>query len=1180
MSQGFRDFVPPWKVDQIMGGDLASAGVYAPFRVGEYLPGPGPDFVSAVDAMQIADAEAATRRLNGLYYQAAYNDTFELPVRFKLTRKSVPFVTGGRWNWPAQGPIRRHRVMVVGKHPVTEDISARKNLVGPTGIELRRILTELGVDWTDWYVTNVVRHSHLSPAGGGLEANWVKNCIPLLMHELQQVRPDFVLLLGGEAVKALLGGRGKAGVTFAQARMQATDLEIPLPDGTVHVAKACACYHPSFTLKAPEKTPELIADLRKFAKFLKGDKFETIDTNVSHVLVTRHSELKNLVDFILTLPPAQRDMIAVDAEWQGDYPSEPGAYVRTVQFSWASRCAAIVRLHSAGGQPAFEGGIEAAVHELKRLMKTTDDRHVRIVGHFLNADMPWLLSLGLDIRREFEVAAWPDGEYLPGAQPAWEMTRHFGGIDTIVAAHSCEETQELKLEALGSSLLGVHRYDKKLQAWKKEELKKKNLKNDELEGYGDCPDEILEGEPIGELTLFGQPVKDSYGGFDADVTRRLADYYNGVGGGPGALDHDRFGNSSREAFWRTMWAYPAFGECHMVGIGVNTQAADDLANHYRTSADLLLAEFRARTHWPEFNVNSSIHKVEFLFGEEYTSKKNKLTGEPIRTRPEQDNDREEGVCLRLQPYKTTGKRAKLWNKVTSRQQQDYYSVSADKEVISVLADGQPLVGLLRDILKLAQLSKTVLRPETSLTVKKKVKTKLPYTEENQEKYKNLYKKKCPCMLGTVELETPCKCGIRTIEVEVPNPKVRRVHVLDDDEGHGYDGGIFRWIQSDGRVRSQFFPIKETGRASSARPALQNWSKSLEEAYKRIFKEELYRVILQGREYSLPMRSILQARPGYVLVDCDYTGAELAIAAWMSGDPTMIEHVRRNNLDESDPDYFDIHSSVAVRAFRLTVPAGQLTDEKLAKKLKVKLGSSYAEVLKAEVGAPLPFSKFALALIGQVALRVAAKRVIFGKLYGQQAESMARKIREEGVEITVEQAAVIDRAIDDQYPLCARYFGDAAARPGQFGFLQTCFGRHRRFMPTIDEQIAAAQSREAMNFPMQGSVADAMQTAMGHLYRYRRENGMEDAYTINLQVHDAIVLEVAVEHLDRVVDEVLPVCMSDRVTIWPTDHSGKRKPGGPFHLKAPPADVFERWSVPLNPADCERLGISSRYATSA
>jgi len=99
----------------------------------------------------------------------------------------------------------------------------------------------------------------------------------------------------------------------------------------------------------------------------------------------------------------------------------------------------------------------------------------------------------------------------------------------------------------------------------------------------------------------------------------------------------------------------------------------------------------------------------------------------------------------------------------------------------------------------------------------------------------------------------------------------------------------------------------------------------------------------GSAYPGPLRSILCAPPGYVLVESDYIGAELFAMAMLSGDPTMLEHARRNQLSEDDPDFYDIHSNVAVLAFSL----------------------------------PCEPTKAGLASIGKKHLRVLSKSVLFG-----------------------------------------------------------------------------------------------------------------------------------------------------------------------------------------------------------
>ena len=122
----------------------------------------------------------------------------------------------------------------------------------------------------------------------------------------------------------------------------------------------------------------------------------------------------------------------------------------------------------------------------------------------------------------------------------------------------------------------------------------------------------------------------------------------------------------------------------------------------------------------------------------------------------------------------------------------------------------------------------------------------------------------------------------------------------------------------------------------------------------------------------------------------------------------------------------------------------------------------------------------------------------------------------------------------------------------------------------------------MNFGMQAAVGDAMKTALGNfmVYRdfYKSENpGTTNMYYTLLEIHDACVLEVPIHSLEWVVDEVVPLCMSELVPITPRRLDGTLVDVSPYRLSTPPPDVFERWSVPLTTDDCDRLSIAHRFA---
>ena len=65
--------------------------------------------------------------------------------------------------------------------------------------------------------------------------------------------------------------------------------------------------------------------------------------------------------------------------------------------------------------------------------------------------------------------------------------------------------------------------------------------------------------------------------------------------------------------------------------------------------------------------------------------------------------------------------------------------------------------------------------------------------------------------------------------------------------------------------------------------------------------------------------------------------------------------------------------------------------------------------------------------------------------------------------------------------------------------------------------------------IQSTVGDAMSVALNALHQYRQLNS-KVKYKILLSIHDAVLLEVPVEHLKEVVYEVLPMCMTEVVEV--------------------------------------------------
>ena len=1059
MSEEFRSVYSEIEFLNILRGKESPLFDSFPFYDSSFegLPGIGIDFENYASLLHNPGINYKTQEfeIQQLYYRAMYDDRFVIPIAYMSKMYTMPFILGGLWGQPAKGPVPCD-VMVVYKNANKLDVANKMPLTGPAGQLLGQCFIEAGIpDDVSVYATSVIKHDHPDPKSTNFKAAWIKNCNYILQQEIRLVRPKYILLLGSEAILAVLG----RSLTMTGTQGRAIEYQYRVSADVTLEAKVVTGLNPVIAVRKPEKLEAVKSSVEYFSKVVQNKHLD-LDV-VDHRVIRTVSELRELRHEILA--SSDNNVIAIDAEWNGAYPGEKDSYVRTIQISWQPCKAACVVVHTQGGKEAIEGGIAEAVEELKLILKSNETRRVRVVGHYLNADMPWLLSVGLDIREEYST---PIDDYAADGNKGlygWQKTKTEGGFDTLLAAHSVNETGDFKLEVLGTRLVRVPRYDVELQKWKKEYCSQNGLDSDGLSGYGDCPDEVLV----------------PYGNYDADTTRRLFDVYNGVADNYGLLDSDSQGNNSRTPFWISSRAALAFGEMHMQGMQIDLEAAEELTAHYVKTRDRLLVMLRDRLNWSDFNPNSVSHCREMLFGVKYNGVVDKETFQPKSVKPEG------ALSLTLTPYKSTGKRPKLWYEIASKGQEADNYVSTDKEVLQMLADKHPCVELLRDIRYIAQLTRYVLRPGKE-------------TEDGES-------------------------------------------VRDEDGRIEHESGLLSYVLADGRVRSQFFQTKETGRASSARPPLQNLGKTAEEKYKAVFKRHGEAIDLK---YKYPLRSIVKARPGYVFVDADYTGAELAIMAWQSGDPNMIDHVRRSGLPEDDPDYYDIHSNVAVSAFGLSCPA----------------------------------TKKGLASIGKGPLRTAAKAVVFGYAYGQQAEATSRKAKQEGADVSVDQAQQLIDGLVAMYPALPHYFEDCRSRSQDPGYIVNCFGRYRRFVVSSEREVASEQQRQAMNFPIQSAVADAMSRALDHIFWYRFEQEDPELwYDIVLQVHDAVVLEVPVKCVDWVVNKVIPICMSERVEVHPCRLDGTRYNNvESYHLQVPTPDIFVKWSVPITKKECDEIGISEGY----
>ena len=256
----------------------------------------------------------------------------------------------------------------------------------------------------------------------------------------------------------------------------------------------------------------------------------------------------------------------------------------------------------------------------------------------------------------------------------------------------------------------------------------------------------------------------------------------------------------------------------------------------------------------------------------------------------------------------------------------------------------------------------------------------------------------------------------------------------------YADGLLKEIREDGRIHTTFQNlVTATGRLSSTEPNLQN--------------------IPVRTDLGAEIRKMFVPKPGYVLVDADYSQIELRVLAHIAQDPVMQEAFCSGT---------DIHAATAAQVF----------------------GVSIEEVTSLQ--------------------RRHAKAVNFGIVYGISEFSLAEDI---GVS-RYEARAYIDNYLSN-YRGVRSYMKKVVEDAREIGYTETLYGR-RRYIPELKSSnfnVRSGAERITLNTPIQGTAADLIKLAM-----IRVENALNahfpDAQLL-LQVHDELIVECPVDKAHQV-----------------------------------------------------------------
>jgi DNA polymerase-1 len=208
-----------------------------------------------------------------------------------------------------------------------------------------------------------------------------------------------------------------------------------------------------------------------------------------------------------------------------------------------------------------------------------------------------------------------------------------------------------------------------------------------------------------------------------------------------------------------------------------------------------------------------------------------------------------------------------------------------------------------------------------------------------------------------------------------------------------------------------------------------------------------------------VRQAFIAPQGYRVVAADYSQIELRIMAHLSGDEGLRRAFREG---------LDVHRATAAEVFGVDLDS--VSDEQ----------------------------------------RRSAKAINFGLIYGMSAFGLARQLQ-----LGRGEAQDYIDLYFERYPGVQAYMEETRELARKQGYVETLFGR-RLYLPEINarnKMRAQAAERTAINAPMQGTAADIIKRAMLEVDAWLGD-GSVDA-SIIMQVHDELVLEVAVDAVEAV-----------------------------------------------------------------
>ncbi len=165
--------------------------------------------------------------------------------RLKVTAASTVFGEGSS----------QAKLMLIGEAPGADEDRQGKPFVGRCGKLLDKMLGAINLSRDDCYITNVLPWR--PPGNRTPTDDEIAVCLPFLKRQIELIKPDILLLLGGIALKSLID------VSDSISRARGKWMDYAIENKVIDVL---ATYHPSYILRSSAQKAKVWADLLRLKK--------------------------------------------------------------------------------------------------------------------------------------------------------------------------------------------------------------------------------------------------------------------------------------------------------------------------------------------------------------------------------------------------------------------------------------------------------------------------------------------------------------------------------------------------------------------------------------------------------------------------------------------------------------------------------------------------------------------------------------------------------------------------------------------------------------------------------------------------------------------------------------------------------------------------------------------------